>query len=248
MHELETDQRASTTPRGANRASVDTVGCGPSGTPDLDVSPGHHSPRRSVTVDEERRRIAQGLHDDVGQTLAAATLRLHEVRLATDDAERSSATDEVERLIRRAIASTRNLTFDLRSPVADGQGFDSTVHELATRFVHDHRIACLVDSDVASGVIGPNAADALYPVVRELLRNVAKHARATDVRIRLVAGDGTTELAVSDNGIGIGTSRTSVGLGLTIARERIAEVGGRMRIESAPDGTTVTVTIPNGTK
>ena len=198
----------------------------------------------SKALDEERKRIAEGLHDDLGQTLAAAMMRLHELRMASTDTARMSAADEIEKLIRQAIDSSRELTFDLRSPVLPGHGLAATFESMATRFSRDHGITCAVDCDVQPGQLGSVAADILYRVARELLQNVAKHAHADEARISLVIRGGRAELSVADDGRGFDTGERRQGFGLLIASERVAEIGGNFVIRSGSDGTTVTVVIP----
>lgn len=199
----------------------------------------------SRALEEERRRIAVGLHDDVGQTLAAANMRLHELRSATTDREREEAADQVESLLRQAITTIRGLTFDLRPPVIAGEGFPAVLERLAERYRDDHGQGCVVDSDPPRLRIDDHAAEVIFLVVRELLHNVAKHAGAASVVIRVRAPDDRLEVSVVDDGSGFDTTSARDGFGLLMATERVAEVGGTLDLQSGRTGTSAILRIPD---
>lgn len=199
----------------------------------------------SRAVEEERRRIAVGLHDDVGQTLAAANMRLHELRSATTGRAREEAADQVERLLREAISTIRGLTFDLRPPVIPGEGFPAVLDRLAERFRDDHGHGCAVDSDPPRFRIDNHAAEVIFLVVRELLHNVAKHAGASTVVIRVRVRDDGLEVAVLDDGRGFDTTSPRNGFGLLMAAERATEVGGTLELRSGRNGTSAILLIPD---
>lgn len=198
----------------------------------------------SIALDAERRRIAEGLHDDVGQPLAAACMRLHELRHANTQSERTHVADELECLIRGAIDASRDLVFDLWCPVMPAEGFPAVLEDLALRFVRNHEVRCSVQA--RSGVdIEPDDAEVLYRVVRELLHNVAKHADASEVFIEFGDWDGGLEVAVRDDGRGIDPGARHSGLGLLILRERVARVGGDLEISTDRNGTRVMARLPS---
>lgn len=88
----------------------------------------------------------------------------------------------------------------------------------------------------------PPVENAAYRITTEALTNVARHARASEVRVRLAAPDGALEITVSDNGCGVGGA--AAGVGLTSMRRRAEILGGRLGVASAAEGTTVTATLP----
>jgi signal transduction histidine kinase len=178
---------------------------------------------------EERRRLAREYHDGVAQELAfiAARARSSDPHLA-DAAQR--ALDES----RSAIAA---LTRPLDEPLA--RLVAQAAEEVALR--SGGRV--VLELDPAADARG-EAREAIVRVAREAVVNAFRHAGADTVRVRLSAGR-TTELVVADDGNGFDPAGVSTGFGLTSMRERVAAVGGSLRIRTAPGrGTRIEVVLP----
>ncbi|MDL2338789.1 MAG: PAS domain-containing protein [Pseudomonadota bacterium] len=204
--------------------------------------------------EEERKRIARELHDDLQQTLAVIRMDLGAIgeRLAVDPASAAPLVSQADRLTLAAIVSTRRIVNDLRPQMLEDLGLVPALETMIGQFAARTGIACRLD---ATGEVGaalsdrPTVTTCLYRLTQEALNNVAKHARATGVRVRLDrAGDGLVTLRVSDNGIGIrnGERRNPGSFGLMGMAERVRALGGQLRVDRNPDGgTTVEVLVPS---
>lgn len=206
--------------------------------------------RVTKAQDDERQRIAHGLHDDVGQLLAAAQLHLHQLRRDAS-LEQLREVEASERLIAEAIRSIRELTFELVTPVLNEIGLKSALEHLAGALEERYSITCHQDLEDVAFPMQREAAAALYRVVRELVTNVAKHSHAATASILMeVAGD-NVQLVVSDDGVGFESTADTApersGVGLLVAGQRIADFHGEFEIRSGPGrGARVAISVPIG--
>jgi PAS domain S-box-containing protein len=199
--------------------------------------------------EEERRKIAQDVHDQLGQTLAALKMDLHWLakRIGGDAAplrDRLRATIE---LGEEAIGTVQRIASDLRPRMLDDLGLTPALNWLGSDFARRTRIRCKVSANIPSGIVGKNAATALYRIAQEALANVARHSHADHTALRLYATDGVLFLQVEDDGIGITEEQAGAAdsFGLIGMRERLAELGGSLSINGEPGfGTILVVRIP----
>jgi signal transduction histidine kinase len=196
--------------------------------------------RRLLTAqDEERRRIARTLHDDLIQTLAAIKLRL------TPQKERLGfeVYGEVCDIIDRSIEQTRSLAYSVRPPLLDDLGLVPSLERLAESVAAESGIAVEVEAYLAERPhVGVESL--LFFVAREAMQNVVRHADADRVSLDLRAEGKTLRLAVQDDGVGRHPD-DSQGLGLRGIQERVELSGGAFSIRQAPGGgTIVTVEVP----
>jgi PAS domain S-box-containing protein len=197
--------------------------------------------------EDERRRIARELHDELQQPLAAIRNDLAEIAGKAGDsrAAATSLLDEVDQLARQAIVSTRRIVNDLRPQMLEDLGLFAALDMLADQFTQRHGVACWVsvpeDMDDPS-VLAPELATCLYRVTQEALNNVAKHAQAGEVEIRLQRlPESRIELSIRDDGRGMDAEngRKSDSYGLLGMRERVRANGGTLHVESRPGGGTL---------
>ncbi len=200
--------------------------------------------------EREDRRIARLLHDELGQTLAAARMAICELQETEVCGAKAERLEELRLDLDRSIGVTRSLTFQLSPPILHDLGLASALEALGERTEEDHgiRFAFALGEGWSPPVAETGAV--LYRIVRELLHNVSKHARASRVRLAL-SGDGDRMLiALEDDGVGFEVASASDGndgLGLFQARERMQRLGGSFEIDSAPGrGTRVRLTYPVG--
>ncbi|HEY6837995.1 MAG TPA: PAS domain S-box protein, partial [Geobacteraceae bacterium] len=137
----------------------------------------------SLVEERERRRLATVLHDEIGQTLALARIKLGVLRAAGSAEERKREADEIERLLGQAIKVSRSVTFDLSPPILYELGFEAAVQSLCERFGDEHRIGIEFATDAEPKPLGDDARAFLFQSVRELLVNIIKHARASTARV-----------------------------------------------------------------
>jgi len=196
--------------------------------------------RRLLTAqDEERRRIARTLHDDLIQTLAAIKLRLTPQRERLGDEVYSRVCEIVD----RSIEQTRSLAYSVRPPLLDDLGLVPSLERLAEAVSADSGISVEVDARLP---VRPHVGveSLLFHVAQELMHNVVRHANADRVRLDLRTEGETLLLAVCDDGIGCRPQHAH-GLGLRGIRERVEISGGTVSIQDAPGGgTIVSVEVP----
>lgn len=206
----------------------------------------------TLTAERERRRLAQELHDHVGQKLAVGKLKLELLHQNTrPNAAESAELGEVVELLSSAIDDVQALTSVLSSQLLLARGLEAALVELAERMLKPKGI------DVEFCVLGPigrlseDTTHMLYRSARELFYNIVKHARARHVEVVLVPEDEHLSLAVCDDGLGFDAlcqARHLSGMGrygLFSLRESVAYLGGELDIESSVgQGTRVTLHFP----
>jgi signal transduction histidine kinase len=205
--------------------------------------------------EEERRRLRRDLHDGLGPTLAAITLRID---VALTLLARDASADAVEALLlglrgdsQRAIAELRRVAYGLRPPALDALGLIGAIQACSEQFRADGGAAerLDVDLDLPQGIpVLPSAIEvAALRIVQEALANVARHsgARACGVRLEI---DDAVAIEVSDDGEGL-PADFRPGIGLHSMRERATELGGTCAIEPRrPRGTRVVAQLPLGAR
>lgn len=184
----------------------------------------------------ERQRIARDLHDTVIQTLYSANLMansLANLYTQTPEDERSRA-DELGELIQRALDETRILLMEMRSPLAADGAIGSLLEALASDFTERTRIP--VATRLEGGhLFLPKVQITVAQIVREVLNNTAKHARASEVLLTLECERGGGKVLVRDNGNGFDATLSTKGsYGLAIMRERAQSLNASLNIASAP--------------
>jgi len=204
--------------------------------------------------EDESRRIAREIHDVFGQALA--TLNLDVVWLGQtiaqeqDRALRSQLRKRLksmEVLLHSTVNSIQRFCQDLRPAMLDDLGLAATLQWQAADFEKRTRIRCQWKPKPEAVILNGNEATALFRIFQETLHNVARHARARLVTLKLQKISGHLVLKVADDGAGFDESKLPVrrSLGLLGMRERAILIGADLQVQSAPGkGTTVTVTMP----
>lgn len=200
------------------------------------------STRLTVAEERERHRIAGALHDDLGQVLALAKMKLGALRRAVTGTRMEATAEEARALIDQAILSSRNLTFDLSPPVLYELGFEAAVEWLGERVEEDSGIVFHLNREGPPPFLREELAVFLFRAVRELLNNVIKHSGAKSVTVTVQRRGGEAEVIVRDDGAGLGTAWVggqmdwTRGFGLFSIRERLEDLGGRLEVESCDAG------------
>ena len=204
--------------------------------------------RLTMAQEEERKQIAEDIHDDSIQVMSAAGMRLSALYRRVETEEERAEVGAVEATVRTAIARLRRLMFELRPPALDRDGLAAALQlyvETAGRF-GDDAITRIDDRFVAEP--SPEVRAVLYRIAQEALTNVRKHAQASEVTVALTESGSGFGVSVIDDGRGFDQD-TSWGahdhLGLTAMRERAEMAGGHLTIRSARgEGTEITAWIP----
>ncbi|HTO63637.1 MAG TPA: histidine kinase [Bradyrhizobium sp.] len=212
----------------------------------------HLAGRLINAQDEERRRIARELHDDVGQRVASLSIGLSSLRRHLPDSRDSTKTElsRLQRLTVNLAEDMRDLSHDLHQGALDHVGLREALRQRCEELTRGSNTA--IDLDVADGCteVADDIKLCLYRVAQEALRNIAKHAHARTGQISVARENGQVVMMISDDGDGFdanGSGSSQSGLGLLSMRERVGMLGGTFEIRSAPKaGTIATVCIPTG--
>jgi PAS domain S-box-containing protein len=191
--------------------------------------------------DEERRRLARELHDDLGQKLVAAKMTMPRVE----------GTEESLHTIDDAIATVRNLSYLLHPPLLDETGLQAALHWFIEGLA---KRSGLKISMVISPQIFPRLAKdietTIFRVVQECLTNVYRHAKSESARVEIEKQFDWISVRVRDHGIGVPRAVTtasfsqSMGVGISGMRERLRQFGGELTVTRAEPGTLVEGKIP----
>jgi PAS domain S-box-containing protein len=202
----------------------------------------------SAIREQEQSRVARELHDELAQSLTALKMDASWLRdhVAEDPA---AAVDKVVGMLGMlddCVAATRRIAADLRPLVLDDLGLVPAIEWLAQSFTQRHGVPCALDLDESLALQEPYPT-AAFRIVQESLANVAKHAQARRVDVRVAREAGYLVMHVRDDGVGFDAqaARKPESLGLMGVRERTQLLEGTVHIESSPGaGTCVRVQIP----
>lgn len=191
-----------------------------------------------TAVLEERQRLARDLHDSVTQSLYSVTLHAQGARRLLAAGELGLAADALRGLqetAQEALDEMRLLLFELRPPILEQVGL---IAALQARLNAVEGRANLQTKLIADEVdnLPPAVEQALYRIAQEALNNALKHARAQRIVIQIQQAPGCVVLDISDDGVGFepAAANTAGGLGLRGIAERVAQLGGRVDVQSAP--------------
>ncbi len=209
----------------------------------------------TVVEARERRAIAAELHENLGQVLATAKLKVAPLRTLIPEPELQARVEEVQSLVEDALQQTRSLTYQLSSPILYQLGLEAALQWLAENMQRQYGYRVAFTRLGESGELLEESSVFLFSAVRELLVNVAKHAGATQAAVRLRWLDDAVEVLVKDNGKGfrreslsyspLGAHHSHDGFGLFNIYERASDLGGRVLLRSEPlKGTAVKIHLP----
>jgi PAS domain S-box-containing protein len=199
------------------------------------------------TREEEKRAIARELHDDLGSAFTALSMHLTMLfQKIPSTPELTERAEHIKGLLTTVVNATRRIQTGLRPDKLDIFGLKVAISEQVLEFEKYTSISCqtsLPDEEIANS---PQHDIVLFRIVQEALNNIAKYAKATQVRVVLDDQEDSISLVIIDNGIGINavpTGRTTHGLrGM---QERAAYLGGKVKIITGyGKGTTISVTLP----
>jgi signal transduction histidine kinase len=201
--------------------------------------------------EEERIHIAREIHDELGQALTGLKFDIGGITKSATAGDEATMTEKVQaasHAIDRIINSVRRIASGLRPEVLDEIGLGAAIDWQSREFQRRTGVRCLVEMPPRFVDPDKERSTALFRIFQELLTNVARHANATRVDVRVDdARDEGLRLTVSDNGRGIKTSEfeSPTSLGFLGLRERVLAFGGAIDVKGEEGkGTTVSVTIP----
>jgi signal transduction histidine kinase len=201
--------------------------------------------------DEERRHLARGLHDSLGQYLTALKIDLDTFSAANP--EQAQLIAECSDILQQCLVETRTLSHLLHPPLLDERGFGSATRLFVDGFSRRSGVPVHLDLPAEFETRLPqNVEIALFRAVQEALTNIHRHSGASAVDVSLSLGDEQARLAIQDNGKGIPAEALRAlrdgmsegGVGLAGMRERLRDLGGILEIRSNGSGTTILITVP----
>jgi len=201
--------------------------------------------------EEERRTIARELHDEVGQVLTAIKVELAVAQRTIEaDGGNAMVLDDVRSIAEGAVATVRDLSHLLHPALLDDLGLPSAIEWYLRGFSRRHGVRAEVLHDRMDQRLAAEVEASIYRIVQEALTNVAKHARATVVRVYLQRLSTSVLVTIEDDGTGFDPSALNhagggSGLGLVSIRERAKQLGGTVSLETAPGkGVRLTIELP----
>ena len=208
-----------------------------------------------LNLSEERTRkaIAQTLHDEVGQTLALARMKLSSA-LNLPEAAVEKIVEEVLDMLGLVIKETRSLMVEISPPVLHDLGLEAAIDWMAERMSSEHGISIETMNTGDFSDLEHDLKVMLYQMTRELLVNIVKHSGGRHVLVTVERDEHTIGITARDDGKGFdareaGSAAADSGFGLFSIRERLKSYDGSLQIESQKGkGTTVTVRLPVGKK
>ncbi|MFC1766427.1 PAS domain S-box protein [Planctomycetota bacterium] len=206
----------------------------------------------AIAEERERRRVAVGVHDDIGQKLVLAKLELQSLQQTLADGPTVDSLARVCDIIDATMQEARTLAFDLSNPVLYEVGFDAAVESWLARQVKEvSGIDYTFSTNRSTFKLEEQTQVMLFQIVREILTNAIKHAQASMIDVTIIHSPNTLTVTVADNGVGFDTHilhRGAIhanGLGIFNIRERLEHLGGTMEFSSGQgQGTTVKLMIP----
>jgi two-component system sensor histidine kinase UhpB len=204
----------------------------------------HEAARTALAAQEgERLRVAQELHDEIGQTLTAVTIRA-ERAADGDPALASQALRRVADAVRESLDEVRRIARELRPEALDDLGLVNALIALCTRVGAQDGPRVTRELQGKLPPLSPDVELVIYRIAQESLTNALRHSNARLATVSLKAEAGIVTLAVADDGKGMPVQLPGGTAGIAGMRERALLVGGRLSIESRPEqGTEVRLTI-----
>ncbi len=203
-------------------------------------------PARLVeSQEEERRRIARELHDSTGQTMAALALNLSALdgkADCLDDQGRAALNDSLN-LATQVSEELRNISYALHPPALDEMGLDGALRWYVDNFVKRTGLEVELVLPSRLPLLPEPARLTAFRLVQQALTNAHRHSGSKTVKVVVARGDSALTLEVTDEGCGIPPDHAR-GLGLQSMQERVAQLGGRLEIESGEGGTSIKAVLP----
>ncbi|MFV2063156.1 MAG: ATP-binding protein [Chloroflexota bacterium] len=210
--------------------------------------------RKTISAQEdERHALARELHDETAQTLAALTIALDRARedVGAGPDKALERISEAKAIAARLLSETRRLIMGLRPSILDDLGLGPAIAWYAETVMAEREQGVVVRVDAPAERLPRHLEVALFRIAQEALNNVAKHAAASNVLVRMRRYDDEVELSIEDDGEGfdvepaLARAAGAGGVGLAGMQERVALLGGSMKITSEPGrGTVIRVRAP----
>jgi len=204
------------------------------------------SSRLLDSQESERKNLARDLHDELGQLATAVTIDLKRARKAQDPNTKDELIDRSLEGTAGILEGMHRISARIRSSILDDLGLSAALRACGEEHERNSETTVKVELDFAEERLPERVSENVYRIVQEALTNVARHARAKDVSVRVWQSNGQLEVSVRDQGVGFDLASTDPDrLGLLGMRERAELLGGSFAVQSSPEhGTVVEAMIP----
>jgi signal transduction histidine kinase len=203
-----------------------------------------HQEHNLATLEDERQRFAQDLHDEIGASLSAIRLYVSDIYSGQHNEDVRDKLQQVKHTIDQSMASTRRISHNILPPGLEHMGLSHVVNDLVKTFNLSGRINVNVTAEAKMPKLDYSRELILYRVLQELINNTIKHAQASKIDIQFEQTPDDYIIRYSDDGIGFDTSENnSEGIGLKNVKSRVAMVKGSYTMD-AESGFSVELKIP----
>jgi len=197
------------------------------------------------TQESERKRLAEDLHDSVGQVLSAIKLKLHRLDKANEGENATTILADTRKLTDECIQEIRNIIHNVLPPVLTDFGLIDALKALCNKMDETTPIQVTFLKKLDDQRFPSEVELTLYRIAQELFGNAVKHSEATSIQVELSKQNNTLTLTFRDNGKGFNIDSVKHGFGLKNLRSRSSLVGGKVHIYSKPmSGTLTTINVP----
>jgi signal transduction histidine kinase len=198
------------------------------------------------TLEDERKRFAEDLHDDIGASLSAIRLHVSGLESGHGDAEVKDKLTELKSILDHSMASTRRISHNMLPPGLDMMGLAHVVQDFRSQIPASGGPAIAIDAAENLPRLPYNTELILYRILQELLNNTIKHANANHVTITVHATGDAYLVSYTDDGVGFDSVKMQYkGLGLANLKSRAAMINGELVYVTAPgNGINVRITVP----
>lgn len=196
--------------------------------------------------ENERRRLALDLHDDLGGTLSAIKLNVtaFKANIVELPAENHAFYAQTIRMIENACENLREISHNLMPKDLGSKGLINTLSEQLSELNQNGNISFEFVHDINS-TISPETELTIYRIVKELINNIIKHAAASKASLQIISSSQQFVIMCEDNGIGFDANANSDGIGLANIKLRVSYLKGVFRLDSNKMGTSISIFIPN---
>lgn len=193
--------------------------------------------------EQERKRIASDIHDNVGNLLATLKIYSDLVLQKEQDAEQRRLNEKVNTITELVTKEIRKISHSLDSGIVQSFGLRAAIDHLAEAVQQSGTLEFKLHYAV-SPVLSGDVSLHLYRIVQELVTNTLKHAHASRIRVELTEGGDEVKMIYEDNGSGFDPALVSTGIGLQNIRNRVHQLQGELNIQSTPQGSTFIIELP----
>ena len=197
--------------------------------------------------EKERRRVARDLHDGLGAVLATAKMRINALENEIPDIRKMNSFQKAEGLLDEAVSTVREISHNMVPHMLEQYGLEYAIEAMCDHISKTQNLEVTFIPFGLEAEMADMVKVSIYRIIQELLRNVVKHAEASEAIVQISIEQNDLMMIVEDNGKGFDPEkipRKNRGIGLNSLTSRVQYLGGEMRIESDVTGSTFTVHVP----